>query len=374
MFYGLIFFVFGIFCFLMLEFIARIKYKNKKDSGKITLEFLLTGHQILPFLKKDQRDSQSSPARYSQHPFTGWSLNPDFINQHSEPIHNQQGFRSNYDLLHLNPDALKIYCAGESTTYCTNIEKNEQTWPFLLEKELKQTLGVDVQVINGGVGGYNSFQSFIRLSAFIDIISPDFILVYHHAKNDLTPFYNGDPSLNEVVPDFSNVIRGLNFVQMSKSINFIIKKTYLGRLWALTRLSFQQKNILWYTYDMQAIPEAPELLKKRFDINIVQNIHKNISGLCKGRGIPLMMATQIVRTKDFDPYLQIVNNSIKEISSKDKNCIICDLNKKFPKNPELFWDKLHFSVKGCRELASFLCDFMVNSQFLKPLITKKSGR
>lgn len=357
----------GALFLLLVEFISYHYYKYKSGAGKIALEYLLDRDRVSPHEPKDQAASQSAPTRYAEHPFCGWILNPDFLNIHGEKIHNREGFRCNFNFDQLDADAVRIYCGGESTVYCTDIERNRETWPELLGKELEFRLGRKVQVINGGCGGYNTHQSFVRLSGFIDQIAPHVVLVYHHAKNDLTPFYNGPPEVEKVMPDFSNLIRGLNFSQMSSSINRLAFRTYLGKVFALRRLSLQQLNILRYIYNMEGVYDAPRLLAKRFDLGMVKSFQRNMVGLCRSREVPLVYVTQLVRTKQFEPYLSQVNDSIKELEDRAQLCWVCDLAREFPRQSDLFADKLHFSPRGCIHLAAYLVDFFETSGLLNRL-------
>lgn len=353
--------LFVILLLVLLEFGAYVYFNRKSSAGKVALTYLLDRKHVLPHNEREQAASQSAPSRYAEHPFTGWTLNPDFLNIHGKKIHNREGFRCSFDFDELDKDALRLYIGGESTAYCTDIEENEETWPVVLGKELGARLGRKVQVVNGGVGGYNTFQSFIRLSGFIDLIAPHVVLIYHHAKNDLTPFYNGPPVVKRVLPDFSNLIRGLNFTRMSASINPLAPWTYLGKVLALRRLSLQQLNILRYAYNMEGVYDAPQLLAKRFDLKIAKSFQQNMVGLCRVRSIPLVYVTQLVRTKQFEPYLGQVNDSVRQLEDRGRLCFVCDLEREFPRQSDLFTDKLHFTPKGCRHVGSFLADFFETS-------------
>ncbi len=352
---------------VLMEVAAYFRYTRDTGPRKVALEYLLDRKQVTAHRPEDQQASQSAPSRYAEHPFTGWSLNPDFLNIHGEKIHNREGFRCDIDLSRLDRDALRIYVAGESSAYCTDIEQNNETWPALLEQELASRWGRKVQVINGGVGGYNSFQSYIRLSGYIGLIKPHAVLVYHHAKNDLTPFYNGPPSVTNVLPDLSNLIRGLNFSQLTGPVGPLVRRTYLGKHLARRRLSLQQLNILRYIYNMEGVYDAPELLKQRFDPEIMKSFHISIKSLCAGRSIPLVFATQLVRTKQFEPFLSQMNDSARELEDRGNLCFVCDLAAEFPRQSTLFTDKLHFNPAGCREVAVFLADFFETSGLSKTL-------
>jgi lysophospholipase L1-like esterase len=354
---------------LVLEWAAYLYYKRKPKTARIVLEFFLYRKQITHYDDGQQNSSQQSPVRFAEHPFTGFSLNPEFVNAYSQKIHNRQGFRCNYNFEDLDPEAVRIYFAGDSVAYCSPIERNEETWPAYLETELQERLGRKVQVINAGVAGFNTFQSYIRLSAYMDEIRPHLVVVYHHARNDLLAFYNGPPQVDRALPDLSNLVRGLNFHQMGKPINPLARSTYIGKVIALKQLKFQQYNVHYYIFNILSIPDAPALLERRFDLDIVKNMHKNMKGLCTSRGVPLVYVTQKIRSKMFDPYIGYVNDSVRELADRDKDCYLCDLETEFSSEKELYFDKLHFSQKGGREAAVFLADYLENAGLSERLKT-----
>ena len=353
-------------CILLIEGTAFLVYTIKAPiHRKRTLEFLLH-RRSRPFTAHTQGASQTTPSRYSEHPFTGWSLSPEFRNIYGEKVHNRQGFRCSPDLEELDPNAVRIYCAGGSTTYCTNIERNEDTWPHLLSLSTADSINGKVEVINGGVGGFNTFQSYIRLSAYIDDIRPDIVIVYH-AKNDLTPFYNGNPANGKPLPDYSNCMRSLSFCGMSHSITPAARWSFVGKLWALWRLSPEQTS-LDYVYDTRKrLPDIPTLLAARNDFSIVETMQRNMVALCRSRGVTLVYVTQRVNDAELAPYVTALNQRIRGLEDRQNGCFIFDLDHVMPHDAELLADKMHFSDEGCRRVARHIGGFLAESRLLARL-------
>ena len=77
--------------------------------------------------------------------------------------------------------SIKILCSGGSTTFGSFLNNNE-TWPALLENELR-TKGIDCNVINGGVPGWNSSNEFSRFLTDVDRIKPNLVIL-HQGWND----------------------------------------------------------------------------------------------------------------------------------------------------------------------------------------------
>lgn len=324
------------------------------------LEFLLFRRQ-----PRDRRaDHQTDPPRYAEHPFTAWSLNPDFANARGERIHNRHGFRCTLDFERLDHSAPVIYCAGGSSTYCTDIESNHETWPERLREVLTAALERPVQVVNAGVPGFNSFQSYARLSAYIDVVRPDVVAIYH-AKNDLTPFYNNTlPDREKVRPDLSNVMRALNFYEMSAALTPLARWSFLARLWAAVRLTGLQSNVLAYAYGLTAAPDIQARLARFYDLSGLQSTQRNLVGLCRSRGVKLVCITQRVRDAVFAPYIQRLNDSIRRLEDRQSGVYVFDFERELPDNPSFFIDKLHFTCKGSEEMGRRTADFLVRARVL----------
>ena len=88
--------------------------------------------------KARKGDAGSFACRYAEHPFLAMISNPGFRNSFGEKIHNKYGFRNKDDFSNIAKEDLIVYCAGGSSTYGTFIEKNEDTWPDVLETSLKK--------------------------------------------------------------------------------------------------------------------------------------------------------------------------------------------------------------------------------------------
>lgn len=80
------------------------------------------------------------------------------------------------------------------------VEDNDKTFPYQLERILRGDYGNNnVEVINAGVGGYDSWESLINLQFRVLDIDPDLIIVYHgtndvHTRLVLPDAYQGDNS------------------------------------------------------------------------------------------------------------------------------------------------------------------------------------
>ena len=114
---------------------------------------------------------------YCPHPFTNWSLNPYYstrgIKQHTiEGFRKTDEYKSVEDYFNKSDKNLfKILCIGGSTTYCTEIDSYENTWPYMLNLKLSK-IKKNCLVGNAGVGGWGTIQSLNRFQTWGSILKP----------------------------------------------------------------------------------------------------------------------------------------------------------------------------------------------------------
>ncbi len=113
-------------------------------------------------------------------PFLNYGLNT------THPDHNSLGYRGRESPLVKSAGVFRIVALGGSTTYGVFIENAEDAYPAQLERILREDYGHDnVEVVNAGAPGYNSWESFINFSFRVLDLHPDMIIFYE-AVNDVS--------------------------------------------------------------------------------------------------------------------------------------------------------------------------------------------
>jgi lysophospholipase L1-like esterase len=115
-------------------------------------------------------------------------------------FHNSLGYR-NGEFPAEKPDGVfRIVALGGSSTYDVRIEDNEKTFTAQLEKLLREEFGYEnVEVINAGVPGFNSWEMLINLEFRVLDLDPDLAILYEgtndvHARLVEPAAYRGDNS------------------------------------------------------------------------------------------------------------------------------------------------------------------------------------
>jgi hypothetical protein len=155
------------------------------------------------------------------------------------PVHiNNLGFRDPRDYaLAKSPNTFRIIVLGDSVTFGHG-SVYEHTYPYLLEQKLKAWRpGVDWQVWNLAVPGYNTSQELEHLKEVGPRFSPDLVIVGFY-ENDLVD--NSPPRSPGVIRVAA--AKALSFAQRHVYSIELYKRVYLQIAWRLSKSdSYKQR-------------------------------------------------------------------------------------------------------------------------------------
>lgn len=123
---------------------------------------------------------------------TGYDLAPGFRMRSSYRISiNSTGLRGP-EISHTKPLGVRrIVIVGESSAFGYQVSDGEEA-ARLLERRLRDQ-GHDIEVLNGGVPGYNLFESNVRFREVLAPLKPDIVIAYL-GWNDLPYIVSKDPA------------------------------------------------------------------------------------------------------------------------------------------------------------------------------------
>jgi lysophospholipase L1-like esterase len=135
------------------------------------------------FANRDQRLAYALPSvdpkacKYGPHPYTSYCLQPG--KQRDGANHNSKGFRGPE---FASPKPLGVYriaILGGSTTYCEFIGDDDAAFPARAQQYVRADYGrTDVEVLNAGVPGYNSWESAIDFQTRVLDAEPDLVVIF----------------------------------------------------------------------------------------------------------------------------------------------------------------------------------------------------
>lgn len=330
--------------------------KTNKDIKDLLLE---------TFKRTRRGDARTFTPRYAEHAFLAFSLNPEFRNSSGKKIHNKYGFREYDDFKDLENKSV-IYCMGASSTYCNFIDENEDTWPAILEQKFRNASSFsDVKVINGGCGAWTSFQSLIRLSAWIDIIKPKLIIVYD-GKNDFSPFLNAKLSVKEIFPDYGNIVRSFRLSYVARMLDLMSLFSCAAKVFYARYINEKYKNILSHIYvsdknltRLDAIEGLKRVGNREFDF--IFSRFKSVASLAKERGIPVLFVTQKLVKHLLEPQMKILNDRIKTLGEPNRGCFVYDFAGEKINEDTVLSDHIHFTKEGARQFSEYLMKYIMRN-------------
>jgi len=144
--------------------------------------------------------SQIDPAafRWRSHHYLNYYPSP-YYNQEGT-YHNSLGYRNDEFPIEKPAGVFRIVALGGSTVYTEKVKDNKQTFTAQLENILRSQYGYsNVQVINAGVPGFNSWESLINLEFRVLDLEPDLVILYQntndvHTRLVVPSAYRGDNS------------------------------------------------------------------------------------------------------------------------------------------------------------------------------------
>lgn len=159
---------------------------------------LIYSEWVPPFYMLPSELAETGKIRAAPHHYLNHYPRPNYENGKNK--HNSMGFRGPEFSLEKPPSIYRIVALGGSTTYTTKVDDDARTYPAQLQTVLRDKYGhQNVEVINAGVPGYNSWETLINLQFRVLDLEPDLVIIYHahndvHARLVEPSAYHGDNS------------------------------------------------------------------------------------------------------------------------------------------------------------------------------------
>jgi lysophospholipase L1-like esterase len=320
-----------------------------EQSGRFANFFEIFGNAQPPL------DKRTGPGMYYAHPYTGYAMKPGYTRSNAEKI-NSLGFRGE-EIEAVKPDGVyRIIAIGGSTTFGVYLPWYE-TYPYLLQQELRERFNTDkIEVINAGLTGSTSAESFHRLATQVLPADPDMVVIYH-AFNDLLP-----RMFNDYQDDYYHFRRS----DPNNPPGMTRFYTYRLMLRVLSPGMFHENyNMISRVWKMENLPATDTQRTQNFlDSNndaFKENL-ENIIILLKGKDIEVVIASFGMNIKlwhwldNLPPYvwksgIDENNVAIEELSEEQNIPLIPFADIEFRKGSRqaktpMFSDSIHMSAEG----------------------------
>ncbi len=324
-----------------------------------------------------------SDVKYIPHRYIGYIPNPAY--RTPTDWHNSRGYRGDEFEVPKPEGVFRIVCLGGSTTYSYGVDVYHESYPYLLQKELRERGYTNVEVVNAGAGSYTSWETLLNLEFRVLDIDPDLLIVYH-GLNDVYPrmvwppeAYVGDnsgsvrPLIEEVrVPpiwQYSTAARmfavTLGLSEPQSALDF----TRHRRPDTYYELKFRQQ-VRSGTYPSGIFTEVPmsEMLEANPPIYYERNL-RDMVAISDAFDIPIVLST-FAYSMEFpedersrSEYWTAIdeNNDAMRRVGEDTDAYLFDFATIMPGDAKYFTDGRHYTAEGNAYRANLYADYLIEN-------------
>ena len=365
-----------------IKFIRKTEVILAVFSILLTFVFLEIGARLwLNYLATpDQYDRyvlytsiEPSDLAWTPHPYLSYYPTPNY--RKGKTSHNSLSYRNDEFSLDKPDGVYRIVTLGGSSTYDVRIEDNANTFAAQLEKLLKEEYGYqNVQVINAGVPGYNSWEILVNLEFRVLDLDPDLVIIYEgtndvHARLVEPSAYRGDDlgrrqawqaprvALWEHSALLRIVSRRTNITRQVSVDDFVSSPTYVS--WPF-EFRLREENL-----------DPAKILKENPPVYFRRNL-ENMIAVAKEHGVEIMFSTWA-----HSPYLNDYasegyyqqgfkenNDVVKEVAT-NKQIPLFDFAEVMPYDAKYWADGRHVNEAGALAKARLFAEFIHNQGLIR---------
>lgn len=253
------------------------------------------------------------------------------------------------------PETLRLLALGDSTTFGWGVEQ-DKTWPARLEAMLQPLFPeVKLQVLNGGVPGYTSFQGLYHFKKHGALYQPDLVLFSYIVQD----------ARRTRITDKQQAIQALSAQYLQHH------PLDSSRLFRLLRQRYKLFRAYEREQDNQEASQDPDATTRVPLDDYRENI-LTFEKLAQEKGTQLMLfglPLEVVGyTKEHRELLATLAQA-RKLPHFDPSSVIAEEARQqtlyFPA------DKGHPNADGCERIATHLAEYLQSSGLIKQLIEKR---
>lgn len=372
----------GLGAFLLIKQpVIRLRLPNKTEFGLLVFSLILTflllevGARLwLNYLATpDQYDRfvlftnvEAKDFAFTPHPYLSYYPTPDY--QKGKTYHNSLGYRNDEFPLEKPSGVFRIVAIGGSSTYDVRIEDNAATFTAQLERLLREDYGYqNVQVINAGVPGYNSWEMLVNLEFRVTDLDPDLVIIYEntndvHARMVEPSAYRGD----DLGRRQAWQVPPVPIWEHSAFLRILSRTMNVSRQVSIDDFVSSPTFYSWpFEYRLDEHDADPkEILKKNPPVYFQRNL-ENMIAVAKAQGMEIMFSTWASSPylNDYaseDSYQQGFkeNNEVLKKVAADQHIPLFDFAAVMPQDAMYWADGRHSNEAGALVKARLYAEFI----------------
>lgn len=311
--------------------------------------------------------------KYESHLYLNYHGTPNYVSPDGLNIHNSLGFRGPEIIIPKPQKIYRIVTLGGSTTYTVRVKSWKKDFARQLENELQSKFNSkNIEVINGGMVGWSSWESLINLQFNILDLKPNLIIIYHgtndvHTRLVNPQYYKGDNSggkkqwNNKQIPFFfhSTFLRLVTGTNPINDLSWFVSSPYTAGLTTNTGFIKQLNGT------------PMDTLNKNKPIYFERNL-RNMIAISKANNISVLLSTW-AHSNLFNDYAATPhyefgfkeNNDVVRKVGKTYNVFFYDFASDMPNDIQYWFDGRHVNEKGAELKGELFANYIFNQDNLK---------
>lgn len=348
----------------LITFSVALTFVLLEIAGRVWLNYLATPNQYdryVLFTSLDPKEFAWTP-----HQYLVYSPTPNY--KKGQTFHNSLGYRNDEFSLEKPSGVFRIVALGGSSTYDISIEDNKKTFTAQLEKLLTEQYGYEnVEVINAGVPGYNSWEILINLEFRVLDLNPDLVIIYEgtndvHARLVEPSAYQGDDSGRRQPWQIPPV----PLWEHSALLRILSRMTNVSRQVSVDDFVSSPTFLSWpYEFRLSENDLDPaNILEQNPPIYFQRNL-ENMIAIAKEHGVEILFSTWAYSpnlndyaSKDYyQQGFQENNDVVKEVANKH-HIPLFDFADVMPQDARYWVDGRHVNEAGALEKAGLFAEYI----------------
>jgi lysophospholipase L1-like esterase len=337
-------------------------------------------------------------------PYTKLILTPNSkilpgINGTSNFSINSEGFRSD------EPDGkseINILVLGGSTTECLYLDQNE-TWTYLLEKKINESVGNKFYVMNGGRSGLNSFHFLLQTEKILEQFKWINTIIIMPGINDLQYALSLGNQYKPVTKE--SCYDGAFLVSPLNTFLPFYKRTQLFTILSKVKRNYSKSELyqdatgevfnIWWANRRNAVEYIDSLPDLESSLTDYANNLKGIIDIAKQKNKKIIFLTQPVIWNDSisEQYSRLcwygwigesqysnsgkyytikqLYNGIKKYNDvtikvcNENNINYLELEKMLSKDTTTFIDDCHFNESGAKKVSQIIFKYLLEKKLFE---------
>jgi lysophospholipase L1-like esterase len=311
-------------------------------------------------------------AKYVPHHYLCYALQPHYRRGRTQ--HNSLGFRGREIASPKPRGVFRVAVLGGSTTYGEFIHDDAQTFPAQLERELHERYGrQDVEVINAGCPGYNSWESLQNLQFRVLDLEPNLVILYDgvndvHARLVHPASYKADNSGRRRIWTPPIEVTLCRYSVLSRIVGYHLGLWRIPGVDSFVRAPTADPG----AHDASSIigGDPKDVLQQNEPIYFRRNL-RNMVAVARANGVKVMMATwacsplrgDYASTEHYQAGIA-QNNAVVKETAREQQVELFDFAAVMPTDPRFWRDGRHVNESGAQRQGELFARFLAESKLL----------